>query len=153
MILEIPSSKIGEALENVGVDPDAVFLGDEFYALPTPADVTQKLAPQFTSILSQAGFVYANERRDCDDFARWAAGWAGLFHSQQLSGPSDCGLAFGEVWCEKLQHAFCFAVHRDEKDGAFLVAFYEPQISLNGFAFAEIGLKPEEIASIYLIKA
>jgi len=148
--LEIPADKVSEALTACGVPLASIFLADEFYAVPTPGDVTDKIARQFSSILGQMGYSYKAERRDCDDFARWASGWASFFHSEQPK-PLECGLAFGEVWCERLKHAFNFAIHRSDAEILY-AAFYEPQIS-NGFSFNPITLTQLDAASVYLCKA
>jgi hypothetical protein len=161
MTLELPAQRIREALQLAGIRDESIFLADEFYTLPTRGDVMNKLAREFTSILRQTNFTWAEDRRDCDDFARWAAGWAGLFHAER--GIAS-GLAFGEVWCSKLQHAFNFAVHLDfaaSRDGtastisasSLRIVFYEPQITAGNISMSELALTREEVNSIYLAKA
>lgn len=150
MTLEQPAQKIREALQLAGIRDEAIFLADEFYSLPTRGDVQNKLAREFASILRQTNFVWETDRRDCDDFARWAAGWAGLFHAER--GIAS-GLAFGEVWCSQLQHAFNVAVHLTPDASPLAVKFYEPQIRDGGFSMSEMLLTREQVNSIYLAKA
>lgn len=151
MILEIPSLQIRELFADLGVPGSAVFLGDDVYALLDEADISARLALNFNDLLAQLGFKYETERRDCDDFARLAAAWAGYLHGEQTDA-GDSGLAFGEVWCAAKAHAFCFAVHRSDAEVLYL-RFYEPQLSANGFSLTPIELSRTECESIFLVKA
>ena len=151
--LEITRTTLFRLLLDRGVAGEAILLADDRYAVLSETDVTDRLAPNFTSLLSQLGFQYAEDRRDCDDFARLAAAWAGFLHGeQQRTPPIQSGLAFGEVWCALKAHAFCFAVHGSDAT-KLVITFYEPQISNHGFSFAEIKLSRQECESIFLAKA
>jgi hypothetical protein len=150
MILELPNEKIQDALINAGIPEEAIFLADEFYALFTPADIAARLAPEFTSILKQLNFDFVAERRDCDDFAIFASAVAKALHARATN--AEAGLAFGEIWCGDLQHAFCFAIHHSPGPGTS-VHFYEPQCGATVLSFSEIKLTPKQAASVWLAKA
>lgn len=145
MIVQLPADEIALPLIRRGVPASAIYLADAFYALFTKKDVHERLAPALTGVINGLNFTYQPDRRDCDDFARLAAAWAGLLHSQQKV--EDCGVAFGEVWCDAIAHAFCFAIHGVERE----VVFYEPQL-VGAFSLSEISLGRRECESIRLIK-
>jgi len=151
--LEITRTTLYRLLLDRGVAGEAILLADDGYTVLSETDVTYRLAPAFSNLLAQLGFKYETERRDCDDFARLAAAWAGFLHGEQKrTPPMQSGLAFGEVWCALKAHAFCFGVHGGDAT-RLLLKFYEPQISNHGFSFAEIKLSRQECESIFLAKA
>lgn len=151
MIREISSTEVVRLLLAEGVPSSAIKLGDMTYALPTEQDIRPRLAVAFTSILRQQGYVFKAESQDCDNFALGAAFWAQHFHAEQVP-PLQSALAFGEVWCATKEHAFCFAVHRLTAGRDYL-AWYEPQISLNGFSFNDVSMTLADCESVWLAKA
>lgn len=152
MILELPQNEIGYTLNKAGIPVGSIFLGDTFYALPTEKWVQEPFARQFEHILSQTGFNYQAERRDCENFAQWAAAWANQFHAETGKPGPECGLAFGEMWVGSLEHAMNFAIHRDPGDNLY-VAAYEPQLSARGWAFTPRQLTRADYESVWLCKA
>lgn len=150
MMLEIPGSHVAWLLAGAGVPTSAIKLADSFYALPSEQDIRQRLAESFTSILGQMDYVFKSESQDCDNFAMGAVWWAQHFHAERKPTPQSA-LAFGEIWCESKEHAFCFAVHRDgDRD---YLAWYEPQISLNGFSLNDVPMTRADCESVWLAKA
>lgn len=143
MIATFPAGRIFEVAFTAGVPSEAIQLADAEYAEFTAADV-QKVGNATASVLRQLGVVWDEEVFDCDDITLLACAVARVLHKK--NNRVRAGIAFGEVWCRELQHAFCFAVH-----GAAL-KFYEPQ-SVSGFPMRELALTPEQIRSIHLLKA
>lgn len=150
VIFELDRPRLRETLAALGVPDSAIKLAHEFYACPRADWIQQDFALTWSSLRAQMGFVYHETRRNCVNFAQWAAAWASEFHAETPGAP-DSALAFGEVWCSARKHAFNVAVHRWPQ-GNLLVAFYEPQPSANGFSFQRTELTAAEIASIHLLK-
>lgn len=93
------------------------------------------------------GFVWTPESEDCDDFARFAAAYAGLLH---VRSKVPTGLAFGEFAYLRSAfnggggHAINAFVTRE--DGKLALNFFEPQ---NG---QPLNLTPGEIESCVYCK-
>lgn len=143
-------------LESQGIDARSINLLDEDYSLPDPEWVSGKLAHSWATLINSLGFKYADETRDCDDFAAGARWWAQYLQSR--TRPGDSALALFEcayVPESGAGHAICGCVSR--RAGAFVLSFFEPQPTqtVNGLAvqtMKPVTLTPCEIKSICFLR-
>lgn len=144
----VTSPAITECLQRAGFSARAhVAFGDEPWRVPTPGEIKNELGGEIQKAIRKWDFNYVASVRDCDDFARGAA-----FICQFLnSRANSVAVAFGEVWCAALAHAFNLAIHHDD-DAKLYVAFYEPQKDEFGFCLSPLELNREQIESIYEVR-
>ena len=144
----VTGQQIDSCLTDAGVAFGAhILIGDEKYRLFTEQDVTTRLAPAVGNVFFRLNWSYKAEKRDCDDFARFASAWA-----QFLSGenPGDLPVAFGECWSAALSHAFCIAFHLNAA-GALYAACYEPQPDVRRFYLNRMVFLEEDFRGIYAV--
>lgn len=149
MIQETTNYEVVAALVKVGVPPQSILVGDQFYALPKAEWVQSDFANWFSHILADLHIVYVEEKHDCEDFALLAAWCARRAHAKTPHSPVS-GIAFGELWIVSLQHAINFAVHQ-ASDGLAVVA-YEPQLNSRGFSMQPRLLGLEDWTSVKCAK-
>lgn len=144
-LLSISADYAEYIYHRAGVPENCHFsLGDSQYHIFTPDDITKRLGPEVKSVLTQLGFTFKDNKRDCDKFTRFAVMWADFLSSEN---PTEFAPLVAEVWCRALQHAFVSAIHRRPDASGFYVAWYEPQTG-----FTPMELTPEQIASIYEVR-
>lgn len=101
-------------------------LADDNYSLPTRDWIALEFSTCLKMLLDDLAFKWEPDRSDCDDFARLAAAYCCLLHSNT---GADSGLAFGEFWFTRRDgqgHAINVFVTR-EIDGSLALNFFEPQ--------------------------
>ena len=122
---KLNSTQIVEALDRAGVGlPEDVSIADRSYAAVDRGFLATTFSADLGAWIFQLFGKYAEEVRDCDDFARFAAAVAQLWNSK-TAGNEGCALAFGEYWYlrdDGQAHAINIAVVGDNQ-----VVFYEPQ--------------------------
>lgn len=146
-LLSISADYAEYIYHRAGVPENCHFsLGDSQYHIFTPDDITKRLGPEVKSVLTQLGFTFKENKRDCDKFTRFAVAWADFLNSEN---PTEFAPLISETWARAIAHAFVSAIHR--RDGQFYAAWYEPQI-VDGYSLMPIELTAEQIASIYEIR-
>lgn len=131
-------------MQGYHVLPFSKITSDLNYALPEEAWVKGKfidLLRAFQFTLKQTH--YAAESNDCDDFAKMAAAFARLVHSNDKNKPKGTAIAIGEFYYKVDgggNHAINFAVAR-AADGRPTLVFFDPQ------TWAVLRLSQVEISS------
>jgi hypothetical protein len=124
----LTSSQLAEALNAAGIYPTQWSLADRAYALPT----RQWVLGAYAEALRRLQFEFAvnhwtAEDNDCDDFARLAAAFAQILHTNTAGHPAATALAVGELWYFQDGgggHAIVFAVCGPNPEDVLL---FEPQ--------------------------
>ena len=146
-MIVVEPMELAKRLCPLGINQRVLLFNDNSYAVPSRADIKDKVAPFWADLMKQLGFTYIPEARDCDKFSRMAAAVAGLIHSYQgvalefAANRMGMGFALGEFFYRRDvggYHAINFAVVDETMD----VIFLEPQAGL-----AEVKLSQNEITS------
>jgi hypothetical protein len=125
---------------------DGYAIADLAYELPSEEWVTDKLPNilwNFIHDLKQTKYI--EESNDCDDFAKMAAAFTHLLHSNTPNREKNTGLAFGEFYYKingdpKLGHAINFSLVKS-KGGFIKLLFFDPQ------TFKIVNLNQKELES------
>ncbi|HEX7861825.1 MAG TPA: hypothetical protein VF773_15935 [Verrucomicrobiae bacterium] len=128
------SDKFLESFMSARVFTDKAFLADSRYALPTLHWLCNVFPRELLKIHKVLGQTkWKPEQFDCDDFARTAAAFAAVLHSNTKPFPK-CGLAFGEFWYRSparpendRDHAINCIVTAGALPADYNLIFFEPQ--------------------------
>ncbi|MDB6017671.1 MAG: hypothetical protein JWR19_2160 [Pedosphaera sp.] len=153
----LSSDEMLGVLELAGINPDAIELSDDEYALPTLNWITGDFADSMTGFLNSLEFTYELHSQDCKAFSRAAAFWAEYCWNKTQAG--QAALALGQCYYlpngSMEGHAINCAMTR--KAGKIALVFFEPQLNFKaGFnlsltSMTEKNLEPCEIESCSLL--
>lgn len=127
---------------------------DARYAIPLMSWVHQDFTAQWGRFLEALG-PWTTEENDCDDFARFCAGFASLIYHNTPNKEKDAGFALGEFWYLKDNggaHAICAGLARLDGTTNVVVYFFEPQPGADRRPIGVVQLSQKEIESCMLRK-
>jgi len=149
----IPPHRLVEAAGAKRIGPNVIVFADETYTIPTLRWVQDVFAPAWAESMLLLGIRdWRADSQDCDDFARFCAGYAQLLTNSTLmktEKPPAVSLAFGEFWYQPEAgggHAINVFFHVEPDKGLLVPAFFEPQNA------TVVHLTPREIASCSFLR-
>lgn len=128
----VPPHRLVEAAAIVGVSSNGIIFADEAYYLPSYRWVTDTFSPAWMEAVRLLGVKdWRVDTNDCDDFARFCAGYAQLLNNKTVADQAmpSAALAFGEFWYAPENgggHAINVFFFGDAA-GVIGLAFFEPQ--------------------------
>lgn len=149
----IPPHRLVEAAGTKRIGPNVIVFADETYTITSLVWVRDVFAPAWAESMLLLGVRdWRADSQDCDDFARFCAGYAQLVNNstlRKMEKPPAVSLAFGEFWYQQDAgggHAINVFFHTDPTSGQLVPAFFEPQNA------TVVRLSSREIASCSFLR-
>lgn len=120
--MSVSHQRLREAVAATGIPCDVLTCADGEYSLPDEKSIAS-LGRRFRDFVFDAGATYAEERMDCDNYARLCVALGKFDHGIHFKGKTGLAIAEARIVTDTLLHVVVLAVH--EIGGKLVVKFYE----------------------------